>query len=582
MKKYFSLLFIFILSFFIFSSNASALSFDAEIEVNGVDYPKFSLNNSERTNSLTFNKSNDFNLSSLMPPYYGIIDNKQMKIEDYFNKTIDGYYFRMLVSSNSDTKYYVAPNKLYIPIRLQTTNIDENYVLYVFNIYAKCDYDTPKINCQGYRLLDKSHITASISYDLDSSHQDVVTTSCVVTPSDNYTHATIGCRYPKNLLLYHRYLYLMLDLNNDIYSNFTPSTGETVYQNFYDIYLNKQVYYEGSNKPIIDLTTSVDNDSVTLTTTKSDNIAQYCFEVTGSVTHYECTTSNTITLKDLSNGDYTASVSANYNDGTTSGVSYANFTITNSVKPILKYLVTYADKSLYVDMRGSYGINADIAYYYLKLDDGEWIKIESPQYTFTNVDFGGHNLQIYIEDTEGNTSAISNYNNNFQSPEEINKNFFDYVKDFFNSFFDYIKYLGSLFEKFFKDSMNFFQYLSDTFMHLFIPTEEEMNNLINTMQSAFEEKLGFLGQSLTFVVDEFNYLILKPDPFTGLCIPKISLPSEIANLDIISSETCLNDSIMSNFSLATNMIKIVNSFMLIGWFLSFAYNELQKWLGGNY
>ena len=112
--------------------------------------------------------------------------------------------------------------------------------------------------------------------------------------------------------------------------------------------------------------------------------------------------------------------------------------------------------------------------------------------------------------------------------------------------------------------------------------KEEMNNLINTMQSAFEEKLGFLGQSLTFVVDEFNYLILKPDPFTGLCIPKISLPSEIANLDIISSETCLNDSIMSNFSLATNMIKIVNSFMLIGWFLSFAYNELQKWLGGNY
>lgn len=580
MKKYFSLLFIFILSFFIFSFNASALSFDTEVKYSSsssvLEKPKFSYNNSTKINDLTFNQTNNFNFSSLMPPYYGIIDNKQMNIEDYFNKTIDGYYFRMLVSSNSDTKYYVAPNKIYIPLSIQSTNIDENYVLYVFNIYAKCDYDTPSINCQGYRLLDKSHITASLSYSYNSGFKS----SCVVTPSDNYTHATIGCRYPKEYLK--STLWLVLDLNNDIYSNFTSSSGETVYQNFYDIYLNKQVYYEGSNKPIIDLTTSVDNDSVTLTTTKSDNIAQYCFEVTGSVTHYECTTSNTITLKDLSNGDYTASVSANYNDGSTSGVSYANFTIINSVKPILKYLVTYADKSLYVDMRGSYGINADIAYYYLKLDDGEWIKIESPQYTFTNVDFGGHNLQIYIEDTEGNTSAISNYNNNFQSPEEINKNFFDYVKDFFNSFFDYIKYLGSLFEKFFKDSMNFFQYLSDTFMHLFIPTEEEMNNLINTMQSAFEEKLGFLGQSLTFVVDEFNYLILKPEPFTGLCIPKISLPSQIANLDIISSETCLNDSIMSNFSLATNMIKIVNSFMLIGWFLSFAYNELQKWLGGNY
>lgn len=575
MKKYFSLLFIFILSFFIFNSNASALSFDTEIINSYSGHPMFSYNNSTNTPYLDYNSTNNFDFSSLMPPYYGVIDNEKMQIENYFNKTINGYYFRMLVSSNSDTKYYVAPNKLYIPLLIQSTNIDENYVLYVFNIYAKCDYDTPSINCQGYRLLDKSHITASFT-----SNPSYVASSCVVSPSDNYTHATVGCRFPKGSLS--RVMWLILDLNNDIYSNFTPSTGETVYQNFYDIYLNKQVYYEGSNKPIIDLTTSVDNDSVTLTTTKSDNIAQYCFEVTGSVTHYECTTSNTITLNDLSNGDYTASVSANYNDGSTSGVSYANFTIINSVKPILKYLVTYADKSLYVDMRGSYGINADIAYYYLKLDDGEWIKIESPQYTFTNVDFGGHNLQIYIEDTEGNTSAISNYNNNFQSPEEINKNFFDYVKDFFNSLFDYIKYLGSLFEKFFKDSMNFFQYLSDTFMHLFIPTEEEMNNLINTMQSAFEEKLGFLGQSLTFVVDEFNYLILKPEPFTGLCIPKISLPSEIANLDIISSETCLNDSIMSNFSLATNMIKIVNSFMLIGWFLSFAYNELQKWLGGNY
>lgn len=76
-------------------------------------------------------------------------------------------------------------------------------------------------------------------------------------------------------------------------------------------------------------------------------------------------------------------------------------------------------------------------------------------------------------------------------------------------------------QKSFFDS--FFQDLFDTVIHLFIPTHEEMAELLGRLNDFFAEKFGFLYYPFDVLADLFDALIYTGDPQTVFTFPGFSI-----------------------------------------------------------
>ena len=473
----------------------------------------------------------------------------------------NGYYNdHFPVQTNNLTNYYVAPDKFSMVFDLSsgTFNCDTSTATITLTLKAfVMNENEAQLSSEfnAYNFWNNAEFWITTNYKHGEDYK------CTAI-SDTNSNVTVTCPYNGS-----SYRYLHFHTNNEIFKD--KSTTESEYiETHFAISVKDNVYYECLDHPFLQLSTSVNGADATISVTgSSSDVVGYYYYLPGvdEIENYSANSSYTYT--NLSNGSYTVYVNAVYSDGSQGTMTQTTFKITDSPLPIANFTVkqnatTDTNASIYVDASASTSPSGSISTYYFRLDNGQWYSSSTPTYNFVNVGFGTHYVYVKVEDANGNISTTQNKYINVLTPYEEEKGFWESITDFFSNFFDN---------------------LLDFFVGFFIPDEHVLNVFINDLKTTFETKLGFLGDSINFIVEEFQFLIAEPSGFTGICLDPLKMPAMagVPSYDIIEEETCLNASIMDNFSMITDAIKVVTTFTFLGWFASFAYRELHLILSGG-
>ena len=411
----------------------------------------------------------------------------------------------------------------------------------------------------NYNILSKTNLTAELTNNGGGTN-----VPCTVTPV-NSQEATIACRVKKSYFSYtsasndYTHLaYLMLRFNNNAYKELSNTVNDDPLEMNYRLYISKAYNYQATTMTDIDISTSVSGESVSVSvsgydTTKPIKNVQYrLYRASGSTTSGNMNSTD-FTINRLSNGTYTIEVIVYYEDGSNSAMGSANFTIVASNYPVLQWTTSKTDYCYEFDLTSSYSpAGLELTYYYMP--DGEWVEIPDGILTICDSDLTTYyGFTAKIVDSEGReTVGFVDWNPNDSPPPDEGE-----------------------------DEKPWYELLWESFINIFIPTQEQMTSILNDMKTSFEEKFGFLAQSVEFLIDELNYFISAKPTFTGICFPEISLPESIGDLTIVPANTCITKDTLSTFDTAFTLLKTVNSFLLLSAFFSYAYKEVQKFLGGN-
>lgn len=390
-----------------------------------------------------------------------------------------GYGIPVYVKANEKMNYYVTTNSYKLNYYNNSSNIsvvgnDKFYTLY-FRLYAG-----PKNNeiqsgvFESYEIFSRLHFSANSSYlGRDNQAYDCMTTS---TNSD-FPTAMISCRVPKSYL---KNFTLNLKLDNTAFAQ-TDDSNDYI-ENVYYIYLSNVVNYESDNLGLLEVTSSVNGSDVTLNFKSDDeeNVVGYYYTI-GDY-DYVYTTDKTVTLTNFSNGSYSGTAKAVYKDGSNTPLTSFNVEVSSSALPVLKYMLSYVDKEINVDLRDSYAISGTISKYFLKLDDSSWIELPSNKYSFHDVEYGEHTLKMRIEDSNGNVSTAT-YGFRSKSSNEV---VIDTVKSFYDVVVDQFNNMWTDFGKVMKQ--------------LFVPSESELSNWFNDVNTSLTKQFGFLSYPFTWVI----------------------------------------------------------------------------------
>lgn len=480
---------------------------------------------------------------------------------EYQNVIGDSFYNdEFPVFTNALTDYYVIPNRFNMSFTLNdetftcgSSTATITYRLKAFVLDEGGESISSQFNAYNFWQNSEFYITPN------NDHNETYKCTAI---ADTTSNITVTCPYigsSYNRLHFHTY--------NEAFKDLT-TTEEEYLSTHFAISVRKNVTYECLDHPFLTLSSSVNGSTATVSVSGSDSdVIGYYYYLPG-VDESEVYSANTsYTYNNLSNGTYTVYVNAVYSDGSQGTMTQTTFTISESSLPVASFTVqqnatTEENASLFIDASASYSPNYDISKYYFRLDNGQWYSSTSPIYNFVNVSFGSHYVYVRVEDSDGNLSTPTNKYISILTPYEEEKGFWESIVDFFSNFFDN---------------------LLDALVGFFIPDEAVLNSFITQLQTTFETKLGFLGDSINFIIDEFQFLIAEPTGFTGICLDPLKMPAMagVPSYDIIEEETCLSASIMDNFSSITDVIKVVTTFTFLGWFATFAYRELHSILNGG-
>lgn len=169
-----------------------------------------------------------------------------------------------------------------------------------------------------------------------------------------------------------------------------------------------------------------------------------------------------------------------------------NYDRTNSLIPVLKFVLSEGDndKTIKIDASDSYATqeNVTISQYCFAKDatltaSGVYTCSSSPIYTFVYDDYGSYEISGYVVDSNGNKSMIQSLDYRLLTPEEKKeqqqKNFFEKVTEAFNN-------MWTDFGKMMKQ--------------LFVPSESELSNWFNDVNTSLTEQFGFLSYPFTWVI----------------------------------------------------------------------------------
>lgn len=552
-KKYFFLILLVVCLFGVSSLEVSAISDSFIIKSDRTPY--YHLNNASSSTEIELNKQ-DYSTEA----HQDFLDKFQYSSTDSF------YYFDIPTYTNNTTGYYVYTDRLSIPVQYRILNLEEEYYNIVFRVYTmdgklsnssdlRVDADT----FANYNILSKMNLTAELNSNTGES-----SVPCIVTPV-NSQEATVTCRVKKSKFSYtsasNDYTHLtnlILHFNNNAYKELSNTVNDDPLEMNYRLYVSKAYNYEGTTMTDIDVSTSVSNETVSVSvsgydTTKPIKNVQYrLYRASGSTTSGNMNSTD-FTINRLSNGTYTIEVIVYYEDGSNSAMGSANFTIVASNYPVLQWTTSKTDYCYEFDLTSSYSpAGLELTYYYIP--DGEWVEIPDGILTICDSDLTTYyGFTAKIVDSEGReTVGFVDWNPNDSPVVDPGE-----------------------------EEKPWYELLWESFINIFIPTTEQMQSIIEDMKTSFQSKFGFLAESVEYLIDEINYFITTKPTFTALCFPEISLPEQIGDLTIVPANTCITKDTLSTFDTAFTLLKTINSFLLLTWFFSYAYNEVQKLLGGD-
>ena len=552
-KKYFFLILLVVCLFGVSSLEVSAISDSFIIKSDRTPY--YHLNNASSSTEIELNKQ-DYSTEA----HQDFLDKFQYSSTDSF------YYFDIPTYTNNTTGYYVYTDRLSIPVQYRILNLEEEYYNIVFRVYTmdgklsdssdlRVDADT----FANYNILSKTNLTAELT-----NNGGGTSVPCTVTPV-NSQEATISCRVKKSYFSYTSALndythlaYLMLHFNNNAYKELSNTVNDDPLEMNYRLYISKAYNYEGTTMTDVDVSASVSGETVSVSvsgydTTKPIKNVQYrLYRASGSVTSGNMNSTD-FTINRLANGTYTIEVIVYYEDGTNSAMGSATFTIIASNYPVLQWTTSKTSYCYEFDLTSSYSpAGLELTYYYMP--DGEWVEIPGGILTICDSELTTYyGFTAKVVDSEGReTVGFVDWNpNDSPLPDEG------------------------------EEDKPWYELLWESFINIFIPTTEQMQSIIEDMKTSFQSKFGFLAESVEYLIDEINYFITTRPSFTALCFPEISLPEQIGDLTIVPANTCITKDSLSTFDTAFTLLKTINSFLLLTWFFGYAYNEVQKLLGGD-
>lgn len=509
-------------------------------------------------NSDTYQNFNYSNLDYLKLDYLN--DKKISNLYPNFT----GYRIPVYVKANELTDYYLTTNSY----RFSYENFfnqgilsnDNNFYTLYFRMYASAKNNEIQAGIfESYQIFNRLHFSVQSRFG-DANNETYKPYDCLTTSSNSdFPSAVISCRVPKK---YIEFFSLFVDLDNKAYAQ-TDSATDYI-ENIYYLYLSSDINYESDNLGLLNVTSSVSGSDITLNfnATDEDNVVGYYYTL-GSY-DYVYTTEKSVTLTGFSNGSYSGTAKAVYKDGSNTPLSTFNVDVKTSLLPVLRYIVSYNDSNIYVDLRDSYAMSGKIEKYYLKLDDGSWIDIPTNHYTFSNVNFGKHTLYFRIVDSNGNV-AKATYNFTSKSSNEV-------VADTISNFFDSFK----------KSTEDFWSNFRNMLRSLFVPSKEDLSNWFKGVNESLTNQFGFLSYPFTWIITFLERFTELTD--TGSYM--ISWPDfKVANFDgtIISAgsfdlASLLNDSNIKNMH--DIYLMCVDALLMLSFF-NYCSNIYNRVFGNN-
>lgn len=118
-------------------------------------------------------------------------------------------------------------------------------------------------------------------------------------------------------------------------------------------------------------------------------------------------------------------------------------------------------------------------------------------------------------------------------------------------------------------------FLIDGLKDLFVPSGDEMNQLINDLKTSMEDKLGFIGETLTIVVDLFQSIITSTDTSTCLNFPAINVMGHS-----IFDGACV-EFVPEGFEDIAETVRLFIDVICTITFINMARNKIDQFLAGR-
>jgi len=485
--------------------------------------------------------------------------------EDYTSiYPVKGYFSPVLIHTNSTTSFYQNTNEIIFGTnnRVQMNCENGKACNIEGTIFAR-DIQFKETN---EKLLENIEVYYGlVSPKVYLTNDDY---RCDVTySSDNIAH--FSCSVPSVSYTGHRSNYVRVILKDKIYQDVVSS--EEYAEKSFLIGIGSNLNYECNElvTPTFKVE-KIDNSSLKVSITNSNSYTtdtnfQYTLWNENDDYILSCFgTTYEHTFEHLSNGVYKIYVEAIKNEN--KSLHYSKFfEISDSILPVAISKIDDIEKTITIDLSDSYSPqNVEIVKYYFSLDGDNWYESSNPIYNFLDKEYAQYNVYYKVKDANNNMSMTYKKVFEHKSPEQKRQEKFDSVLD------------------------NIFQFLSNPFKSIWdllvsivIPNTHDLEENINKLTNTMNKKLGFLGESVSFVVDEMQYVLIDPGVFERFCLPSTSMPEEMGGLQIIGQgDGCLTNDIIEHFSSITSVIKVITSLLLIGWFTNYCYQELLKILGG--
>lgn len=470
--------------------------------------------------------------------------------------SFSGYSLPIYVKSNLDLQYYLTVDSLKFQYKLSELywGGSDEYVSLTFHAYAKSGLDIELGAFESYQIFSNIRFSAVSQSGLNNY-------ACYTTVNNSDTpHALVTCRMRRDDL---DSFYLTFNMNNGVYEDLTPETGW--FDGYYFIYLSDVINYQIDDLGAVSTDVSVVQDKVTLKfeTQGRDDVVGYRYSLSSNYENV-FTNEDEVILEKFPNGIYSGTVRAVYEDGTESPLSSFEVNVTSSPLPVLRYVVTYVDNDIIVNLSQSYAVMGSIIKYYYQLDNGDWIDSTYDEYTFKDIDFGSHKVCMKVQDSNG---FVTTGCYNFTSKDKVEEaaegilGFIESIIDFWN---------------------NGWTNLINAVKRIFIPDEDVLSDTLNTIMLSIEDQFGFLSYPFTWILTFLeNFLTLSDSGSYLIAWPAVKVPNfdyviiEAGSFDLA---TLLQDSTINAFH--EIYLIFIDALILISFF-NLCLNKLSQYFGGE-
>jgi len=158
----------------------------------------------------------------------------------------------------------------------------------------------------------------------------------------------------------------------------------------------------------------------------------------------------------------------------------------------------------------------------------------------------------------------------------------EFFSNLINAIGDWFAQLGQWFADLWNGIVQLFEDIKDFFIHLFIPEEGELQDIVDDFKLFAEGKLGFVAQIFTLVGTVIGELVNGGGGDVVLTLPGVQLPGAFGGVQLWQ-DTPFNLTAMVNSNAAFTTIytiyKVLASVLLLGLLLRYLYRVASDILG---